>query len=235
MHEAALYPANCFLTLTYGDDWLPPDGSLRRRDFQLFMKRLRRYLDGSVVRYYQCGEYGDRFGRPHYHSLLFGYDFPDKIPWSVRSGRPVWRSRALEALWPFGLSEIGSVTYESAAYVARYVMKKVRGDPAAVEAAYGGREPPYSTMSRKPGIGKAWLDKFGCEVYPSDGIVMRGKLMKPPRFYDGQFELVDPVVVARVKRARKRARNPLEETDERLLVRSAVVGASLSLRKGRDP
>ena len=134
MHEE-----NCFLTLTYDEAHLPVGGSLDRRAFPLFMKRLRKRLKGERVRYFHAGEYGADLGRPHYHSCLFGFDFSDKVYWTSRGGFPVWRSSTLEALWPFGFSEIGSVTFESAAYVARYITKKMLG--AGAEGAYKVLDP----------------------------------------------------------------------------------------------
>ena len=87
-----------------------------------------------------CGEYGENRGRPHFHACLFNFDFPDKKVWRKTSqGHPVWRSPSLEALWPYGFSEIGSVTFQSAAYVARYIMKKATGRDA--EQVYEWTDP----------------------------------------------------------------------------------------------
>ena len=124
-----MHDRNCFLTLTYDDQNVPQDYSVRKREWQLLMKRVRKFA-GSGVRFFGCGEYGDRGGRPHYHGLLFGLDFEDKKLWSVRDGYRVYKSDQLEKLWPFGMSEIGSVTPESAGYVARYCLKKFTGKGA---------------------------------------------------------------------------------------------------------
>lgn len=236
MHEASLYTANAFVTLTYSEDELPAGGSLDRDAFPLFMKRLRRRID-ERVRYYHCGEYGDRTGRPHYHACLFGFDFPDKTEWSVRRGLPVYRSALLEDLWPFGNSEIGSVTFESAAYVARYVMKKVYGENAWLHyqsldlesGEVSQVEPEYTTMSRRPGIGKPWLERYMSDVYPEDGVVVNGRLMKPPRYYDLQFELVNEPGALDVARERRRKRREEDETPERLSVREQVARGKLAL------
>lgn len=243
MHEASLYDRNCFLTLTYSQEHLPAGGSLDRDAFPLFMKRLRKEIsDGKPVRavdkvrYYHCGEYGESTGRPHYHALLFNFDFSDKTPWSVRKGMDTWRSAGLERLWPFGQSELGSVTFESAAYVARYVMKKHFGANAwmhyqTVELETGQVSnvvPPYTTMSRRPGIGKPWLEKFMADVYPDDGVVVRGRLMKPPRYYDVQHELVDAPAALEISRERRRSRRLEDETPERLAVREQCAQAKLA-------
>lgn len=239
VHEASLYDASCFVTLTYDDEHLPEFGSLRKRDFQLFMKRLRKEFSDERIRFFHCGEYGGVTARPHYHALLFGFDFPDKVVWTTRSGLPVWRSSILERLWPVGLSEIGSVTFESAAYVARYIVKKVTGEAAedhylgceADTGEVGRREAEYVTMSRRPGIAREWFERFGSEVFPADSVVMRGKEMKPPRYYVQQLEAADPDVAEAVAAARRCARRREEETEERLVVREVVAKAQLNLKR----
>lgn len=182
MHEASLYEENSFITLTYDDKHLPEKSSLNISHFQNFMKRLRKSIYPKKVRYYHCGEYGDLNARPHYHSLLFNHGFEDRKLFSKRDDIRLYTSDILSGLWPFGFSTVGEVTFESAAYVARYIMKKVTGDRA--KDHYQGRTHEYSTMSRRPGIGKGWYEKFKADVYPSDRVVVRGVFTRPPRFYD---------------------------------------------------
>ena len=196
MHEASLYADNSFLTLTYDDAHIPSrpgncvrcttphsiNRSLCVSDFQDFMKRLRKSLAPNPVRFYHCGEYGENLGRPHYHALLFNVDFKDKKFFSSRGGNPIYTSAHLSSLWPQGFAVIGNVTFESAAYVARYVMKKVNGDRKT--SHYEGLLPEYTTMSRRPGIGARWYEKFKTDVYPHDRIIVRGNPTRPPRFYD---------------------------------------------------
>lgn len=236
MHEASLYEDNCFVTLTVDDEHLAVGASLVKRDLQLFWKRLRKAYPAVKFRYFACGEYGESFGRPHYHAAVFGFDFPDKYVWSVRKGFTVWRSEGLERLWGNGLCELGSVTFESAAYVARYVMKKEFGANAwmhyqRVDLESGETRdisPEFTCMSRRPGIGRPWLEKFMSDVYPEDGVVVRGRLMKPPRYYDGQYEVIDGPGAHDIKRLRKRARRLEDETPERLAVREECTKARLS-------
>ena len=132
LHEASLYQVNSFITLTYNNEHLPSDGSLRYPDFQRFIKRLRERLrrDGLAdIRFYMAGEYGSKRGRPHYHACIFGYDFPDRVEWMrTPVGSLLYRSAFLESLWPYGYSSVGELTFESAAYTARYIMKKQFGD-----------------------------------------------------------------------------------------------------------
>lgn len=240
MHEASLHDENCFITLTYSDEHLPRMGSLDRRAFPLFMKRLRKRT-GEKIRYYHCGEYGERSRRPHYHALLFGYNFPDRKQWSLRKGIPVHRSGLLEELWPFGLSEIGTVTFESAAYCARYVVKKVTGEAAKdhyarVDSDTGEViqiEPEYATMSRRPGIGLCWLEEYGAETYRDDSVVINGRQMKPPRYYDEKMSETDAEVVESVRRKRRHERNLREGTKKRLETREKCATARNGLHERR--
>ena len=124
-HEASMYDENCFITLTYREDALPPLGSLDKRHFQLFMKRLRKRYPKKTIRYFQCGEYGEKLSRPHYHACLFNHDFDDKKLFKVEGENRLYVSEKLTQLWPYGYSTVGAVTFESAAYVARYVTKKM--------------------------------------------------------------------------------------------------------------
>lgn len=231
VHEASLYDDNCFITLTYSEDYVPRDGSLDVSHFQKFMKRLRKRF-GEGIRFYHCGEYGSQFGRPHYHAILFNFDFKDKVLWQERNGEKLYRSTSLEELWPFGHSSVGTVTFDSAAYVSRYIMKKVLGDNAdehyiRVDIDTGECfqiKPEYTTMSRRPGIGKGWYDVYGSDVYPRDEVVLRGKKMKPPKYYDGLYELTDSHDYERLKIRRKRAsaERSDDNTRDRLDVRRKV-------------
>lgn len=202
-HEAMLHVHNSFITLTYAPEFLPPTGTLWPKDLTDFWKRLRYYLDGQKVRYYACGEYGSKLKRPHYHALCFGYDFPDKELFQVRRGVRYYISPLLRRVWPFGFSLIGEVTFESAAYVARYCLKKQYGDKAS--DYYNGLIPEFATMSRKPGIGREWIEKYYKDVYPHDYVIVRnGVKSKPPRYYDNVFEMLDEEEWQEVRAARFR-------------------------------
>lgn len=185
--ESQLYERNCFLTLTYRDADLPSDGSVSVRALQLFLKRLRKRYSDERIRFFACGEYGSKRFRPHYHMLLFNHCFDDATLWRRRAGQLLYRSAVLEELWPYGFSTIGDLTFESAAYCARYILKKVTGEDSREH--YGERHPEFVTMSRKPGIASAWFDKFHQDVYPGDRVVLRGGLsLLPPRFFDKLYE-----------------------------------------------
>lgn len=234
VHEASLYKNNCFLTLTYSPENLPSDNSLHVEDFQKFMKRLRKRF-GRNIRYFHCGEYGENFGRPHYHAIIFNFDFKDKKLAPIRQHedpeRHLYVSKELQKLWPFGFSTIGNVTFESAAYVARYVTKKVTGkaalhhynqiDPDTGEILQE-RKPEYVTMSQ--GIGRDWLKKWKTDVYPDDFIILRGKKLTVPKYYNTKFEIEHPNEYKKIKanRINKSKQNAENNTRDRLDVREEI-------------
>lgn len=194
-HEAQLHDSNCFITLTYSDDHLPGDHSLSKRTWQLFMKSFRKAIAPTKVRFFMCGEYGENFSRPHYHACIFGYDFPDKVFLkNSQSGDRLYTSALLDSLWRKGFAWTGSVTFESAGYVARYCTKKVTGVNAAdhyvLTDADTGESfsvlPEFALMSRRPGIGKHWHERYKSDL-DKDYLIMRGKRMRPPKFYDRQL------------------------------------------------
>eukprot|EP00919_Chromeraceae_sp_WS-2016_P014354 GHVR01033751.1.p1 GENE.GHVR01033751.1~~GHVR01033751.1.p1 ORF type:complete len:308 (+),score=14.93 GHVR01033751.1:180-1103(+) len=233
VHEASLHEDNVFITLTFADNNLDPEGSLQKEDFQKFMKRLRRKFPHKI-RYYHCGEYGAKYARPHHHACLFNHKFPDQIlERHTPTGFPEYSSKILDKLWGHGRARIGTVTFESAAYVARYITKKITGEAATT--AYcnidhqtgeiiSERLPEYTTMSRRPGIAKNWFDKYKSDVYPSDEVIIKGKKMMPPKYYDSQYEIVDPENHSLVKAKRKASQkqNAHNNTPERLSVRETI-------------
>lgn len=189
-HEGMFHEHSSFLTLTYSDANLPDDYSVSVRPLQLFMKRLRKRNPDRVFRYFACGEYGDETLRPHYHIVLFGHSFPDKRPWrKTTSGYLTYRSPELEKLWPLGHAEIGTVTPQSCAYVARYVMKKVTGEPARehyqrIHPLTGELvrvQAEFLVMSKN--IGAEWFEKFHTDAFPSDFVTVDGIKKPVPRYY----------------------------------------------------
>lgn len=179
VHESKMHDENCFVTLTYAPEHVPP--GLVVRDLQLFFKRLRNE-SGRKFRYFAVGEYGEKLSRPHYHCLLFGFDFPDKKFWKGKGEYRQYRSAMLEKAWPLGHALSGSLTPASAQYCAKYSVKKVRGSLA--EAHYGTKTPEFAVMSRRPGIGAAWFDKYHASVFPRDFVVVPGgRKVAVPRYY----------------------------------------------------
>lgn len=216
-----MHQRSSFITLTYRD--VPDGGGLVLEDLQRFFKRLRKRLEPRRVRFFACGEYGEENQRPHYHACVFGHGFDDRFA-QVRAVPPLYRSTLLESVWTQGHSSVGELSYESAAYVARYVMKKLTGKRA--EDEYGSRRAPFVCMSLKPGVGSTWFDKFGGDVFPADEIVHDGRHHRVPRYYDSKL---DDLVLKEFK-AQRRAAAELhsdDQSDSRLVVRERVVESRL--------
>jgi len=263
LHEAEMHTDNSFLTLTYDDENIPYNKSVSVREIQLFMKKLRKYVDknsvasartasvnllpqgsasGKKIRFYACGEYGEKLSRPHYHVLLFGYDFPDKEYYKNNGENRLYTSESLSKIWGKGFCLIGDVTFGSAVYVARYIMKKKFGGGAYehyadVDIESGEvlveRQSEFVVMSRRPGIGRSWYEKFGRDVHSpvSDEVVVAGRQIRPPRYYDDLLESEDPKLYARIKsfRLRNQARAREDNTDRRLADKAAVFEAKKKL------
>lgn len=259
-HESQLHPTNCTLTLTYDEEHLPENGSLRPSDHADFIRRLRKFLRQKYrkrkafnwkVRYFHCGEYGEDNLRPHYHTVLFGYDFPDKQFHKLApSGLPLFRSDELGKLWRNGIALIGSLTFESAQYVAKYATKTLnvsKGSDAATYKRWKERyertdpltgeiievEPEYVTMSRRPGLGNGWFHKFKTDVYPSDFVVLSGKKMPNPRYYDKLLERYFPDEFEAVKKERIRNRDRVNDSIDRLQAMETCALARTNLHKQR--
>ena len=253
VHEASLYEKNCFITLTYNNENLPKDFSLNKRDFQLFMKRLRKAHPNKTIRFYHCGEYGEPtefnnyVARPHYHAIIFNHEFKDTTLWKTKRGTKLYTSPELERLWPQGFSTIGTVTYDSAGYVARYLLKKLnlsdKSSPGVKERhqkQYTHVDhqtgetfpllPEYTTMSRKPGIARAWFEKWGNDVFPNDSVVMQGKERTVPKFYDTIYQNNEPdkFDIIKQKRVKNMQKHAKDNTPDRLaskeIVKTAQIG-----------
>lgn len=233
LHEASLYDHNQYVTLTYNDENLPKDGNLQLEDFQKFMKRLRK-KKGNNIRYFHCGEYGDQYKRPHYHALLFNVNFKDKqIIKNNQQGDPLYTSQELLNIWQKGHVLIGDVTFQSAAYVARYITKKITGKDALhhynnIDLQTGEvlkeLTPEYTTMSRRPGIAYQWYEKFKTDVFPDDFVVVNGKKVSTPKYYLNRLEKEDPEAFEDIKFRREEAGKKCahDNTYERLLVKEKV-------------
>lgn len=241
-HESQLYDENSFLTLTYDNEHLPNDKSIHKEEIQKFFKRLRKNT-GRKIRYFACGEYGSKNNRPHYHAIIFGYDFPDKYLWSIRDGNALYRSNILEKCWKLGHAKIGSVTFESAAYVARYIMKKRKGKPdqkdkdgktnaehyQMLDTETGEIteiQPEFCIMSRKPGIGLEWLKQYKTDT-DKDYVTLRGMKMSLPKYYDNKLHELGEDIEKR-KQNRLKKLNRKDNTTNRLLSKEKVKLAQIN-------
>lgn len=174
MHELKDWPCASFVTLTYDDEHLPKDGSLDKSDLQKFFKRLRKNLQGRKIKYFACGEYGETYGRPHYHCIVFGFNGETELA-------------SLQKSWLFGFVSVGSVSASSANYVARYTAK---GGLSDEECYQRGIQPQFLVMSRRPGIGS---NLANCKEYQSwisntGFCVDKGVKYPIPRYYKSKLE-----------------------------------------------
>jgi len=237
VHESQSYDENCFITLTYDDENIPQFHELRPEHWQKFMKKLRRSLSPKKLRFFHCGEYGEQTQRPHYHALLFGWEPKDKVHFKTENGTTLYTSAFLEEKWGNGFVTVGNLTKESAAYVARYTLKKLTGERyfslQSMDFSTGEineLKNVYATMSRRPGIGHDWIKEFTTDVYPDDFIIIEGKQMKTPRFYDKFLERTHQQHYEEIKSERKK-RSKLyaaDNTPDRLNVREEIAHAKIN-------
>ncbi len=233
MHEKQMHALSWFTTLTYSEEELPKNGSLRPKDFSGFIKDLRKRYPPRSISYYGCGEYGEDTQRPHYHAVLFGPQFLDRYshPDITRSG--IWKSEDLEASWRRGISELGTLTMASASYVSGYVRKKVRQKNFDRINPFTGEllEPEFGRMSLRPAIGKRWIEKYWTDVYPRDFVVIDGIEAKPPRYYDKWMDENQPDIMQSVRETRWDECIQLE--DRELRAREAEHTARVNLFQAR--
>lgn len=229
INEAQMHEKNCFVTLTYETENLTYGGeayTLYPRDLQLFFKKLRKKY-GPKIKYFACGEYGEKKGRPHYHACIFGVDFDDKILTPVQKGEfPLYTSASLAKLWTHGGNVIGEVNFETAAYTARYILKKKLGKTASHYKKVG-IEPEFTRMSRRPGLGASWLAKYKGDVFPHDYQVIRGGVKtRPPKYYGSLYEVENPEQFAAIKI--RREKQALKMAEDNTKIRLA---AKLAIKK----
>lgn len=241
-----MHKHNCTITLTYNNEHLPKDLSLQYNHFQSFMRKLRKQYKkcGSAtnlkknfqIRFYMGGEYGEQYGRPHFHAALFGIDFPDKLYHKKSpTGLKLYTSATLDKAWGKGFAAIGNLTFESAAYIARYIMKKRTGDGnkthyEIIDLETGEiqlRKKEFNQMSRKPGIGAGWLEKYENDAYPEGKVVVRNHKQNPPRYYDKKWAEKEPDKWEdlQYQRYKEGLQNITDRTPDRLKVQEIVQNA----------
>lgn len=223
-HEAQFHQDNWFLTLTFNDSHLPADLSLRSWHLQDFWKRVRNKLDLEAsffdgvlsevptIKYYAAGEYGSENFRPHYHAIVFGLPLKslgDMTYHASSNGFTLYRSSWLERLWPWGFSTVSEMSFETAAYVARYCTKKVF--PWPDQYAEVGILPERSWMSK--GLGRSWYEAYKYETWRDDYIInSRGKRMGVPRTYFRWLEAED------LARSKDISKDRLLPVDDRITI-----------------
>lgn len=236
MLEAKEYEHNYFITLTYDDEHLPTNinkltgeivPTLKPEHMRKFRKDLQRFYkyhyNHDGIRFYECGEYGTENGRPHYHAIMFNLPIPDKkFICKTNTGGTLYISEMLSKIWKKGIVGVGEVTWESCAYVARYIMKKV-GDKSNTELYDAmqdfsiskkqgvdllGRIPEFVNMSTHPGIARNYFEENKDKIYETDEIILPGKngtprVVKPSTYYDNLFDIDNHEVMQAIKEQRK--------------------------------
>ena len=222
MCEAEQYEHNEMLTLTYNEENIPKNyqinpktgcvepggGTLVKKDVQDFLKRLRKKYPG--FRYYMCGEYGDKHQRPHYHLIMFNLKVDDKeylrdsvSEWSKIKNK-LYTSKDIEKIWGKGFITLNEVNFETCAYVARYVTKKVKGPTSEEEYELRGQLPEYTCMSRNPGIGEKYYQLNKEKFYEKKKIwqkTQKGLLeINPGRYFEKLIEKENEEILKKLKK-----------------------------------
>lgn len=226
-----------FITLTYSTEnlvWGVERPTLVKQHLQQFMKDLRKKYTEKKIRFFGCGEYGTLNKRPHYHLCLFGHDFSDKRHYSGKGSEALFTSLELDKIWGYGECKIGSVTFKSIAYIARYICDKKLGK----EARYYEEQainPEFVRMSLKPGLGSDWYDKFKTDLFPHDYMVVNGKKCRIPRYFSEKFKKDSPAayeVLVKKKRMEELEKNPEEFYNlRRMRVKENIKKAQIKFAK----
>lgn len=234
--EAQMHEKKIFATITYDEEHIPRDYGLNYADIQRLNKRLRKKF--GPFRFFVAGEYGDQFGRPHYHAIYFGLR-PDDLRKcnSLYSRFDLYESTEFDKCWARGKVAIGEVTYQSARYCATYTTKRITGEIAdehyeRVSPLTGEiRRVPteFAKMSLKPGLGQTWLEKYWPEVYQAGhgAVIIDGKKKVIPRFFDKKLDSIAPMVLEGVQfdRYQEAMKYGGNNTPERLAVREECAHA----------
>jgi len=243
-----------FITLTYKPEKLPTNSSLDYVHWQKFIRSLKKRNNGKKIRYFGVGEYGDNFGRPHFHAILFGHNFDDKIPLKGKKVKNLFKSKELQSAWcssdqePRGYVSVGDVTPESISYVCGYVQKKIYGQRQGQHYKYIDtvtgevteiannntiflRSPEKAFMSRRPGIGTDYYNKFHSDMYRLNNncIHIKGKVVAIPNFYNNKFKKENPAEWLELQQLKEE--NMREYTPDGLIQHEKNFKARMSIYK----
>lgn len=233
MLEAAQYEHNYFITLTYNENHIPKDdelvnyktgeifqndnweqGHLEPEDLTRFNKSVREYwrthFNHTGIKFYASGEYGGLTRRPHYHMIMF--NLPIKLEdlriYKIKNGHILWDCDILTKIWGKGFVGLAEVNWDTCAYTARYVMKKLKGKKSDEQYYEQGMRPEFVRMSRRPGIGIDFFKENVQEIYKNDEIILQGHAekiqpVKPPEYFDRMFRDIEPERMDEIKAIRK--------------------------------
>lgn len=232
--EGSLWEENWFLTLTYDEDHLPRhdefldskgrtwvdtencwNGYLNDKDMTKFNKDIREYwrthFNHTNIRFYYCGEYGSTTFRPHFHGIYFNLPIlPSMLKYykTTPDGNILYTCPIIEKIWKKGYVVIGHMSWETAAYVARYVTKKWTGEMSDIHYGILGQTPEFCRMSRMPGIARQYFEQHKEAIYKLDEIVMKVAnektlSIKPCKYFDQLYDIEYPEDMQRIKLIRR--------------------------------
>lgn len=231
-NESEYHPHSWFVTLTYDDENLPHGGSLYHEHISKFVRALRKKQPEEDIRFFGVGEYGKAqqsnmyLARPHYHLILFGPDFPDRVILPLKpsgfipspqyvdlfgpgSGAKHFESETMSSCWKRGFVQFSATSEATMNYVTKYHIDKVTGDKA--EEHYSAiadngeliiRERETARMSRNPGIGRQWIEDNWQTIYPKGYVEHGPTKFSPPAYYDRWLEENHPQIFEEVKAKR---------------------------------
>lgn len=222
-----------FVTLTYDNNNVPDDGSLKKREFSLWIKRLRKEIEPKKIKYYGCGEYGEKGGRPHYHAIVFG------LPLSVET------EEIINKTWGQGFITLGTVTQDSCRYVSEYISKGMMAGTTIKQLQLDKKEPPFALMSH--GIGEEYVKKNEKVLRETLETRVKNKKMGLPRYYKKVLGLTAEELAPKAKEVQLKRLNQLKKQvkghEEHIFERvvsarrqtiNNIVGKK-AVKKARDP
>lgn len=232
--ESKLWTNNWFLTLTYDETnlYIPDEiedddgftycredaeidwkGCLVPKEAKKFMHDLRQHMERKYknvgIRFMECGEYGDKGERPHYHFILYNLDLPleDLYNPVIKNNEVYYQSHTIDKLWKKGIYNITEVSWNTIAYVARYITKKINGNQSSGMYAEKGQIKEFFNVSRMPGIGQGYFEKYWKDIYKNDEIIVKNRngviKSKPPAYFDRLLEKKDPKLYKEIRWKRR--------------------------------
>lgn len=232
--------SNYFVTLTYDDEHLPKkdeittskgitykndgtwNGCLEPKHLKKFIHDIRQHYyrkNGyKGIKYLACGEYGTENGRPHYHVILFNcpLDADDFYAPRLIDGEYYHQNKLIEKYWKRGISNVGTATWNTIAYVARYVTKKLYGDNAEDSRAQKGQIAEFIRVSN--GIGRDYWEENKEKILQTDSITIRNAKgihqTKPPRYFTRLLKAQNPEVYEELKAKRERDNEMMQKAKD---------------------
>lgn len=252
--EAKEYENNWFVTITYDDKHLPkPDeiidnngiswtndgswegGTLVPSHLTQFIKNVRQIMKRDYnqdgIRFMACGEYGDEGARPHYHIIFYNLNLPTEDLYNPRiiNKEFYYQSKIIERAWDKGISNVSEATWNTIAYTARYITKKINGEGSDELYHSHGKFKEFMRVSRMPGIGEGYYEKHKDEIYTTDSILIKNKTgsihVKPPSYYDKKFEKENPKRWREIQKQRRKDgenQNKLKGLNTSLFIRKQL-------------